>query len=222
MATVGPTGPLRGYRVPGCCAALLAGCLLLASVPCFGGPAPPLLSCDRPTECVASRLPSILADEEVFDYLKSGLTTTLVLSLSAKGVRGERLTSSAQIDVRFEPWEEVFIVKRRRGAGRPDRWRLASEEKLYEWWAGLTLDVAFRGVLTGRVTVGLTLIPFSEEEEADTRRWYADTLRSARLRPGGDTTPELLGEIVDTLTLTSIKRRGVRSYSWSVPIERTP
>ncbi len=212
---------VRRCRLPRGTLFLLAS-LLAGGAPCWGGQLPPQVACGARGQCVVSRLPLVLTDREVLGYLKSGLTTTLGVSLSAKGDRGERLTASSSIDVRFEPWEEVFLVTTNRTGGRPELVRLSSERALHAWWVALRVSVALGGVPRKNVSVELSLIPFSEEEEADARRWYAQALRTERLRPRVDTTPELLGDMVDALSLTSIKRHGVLRFSWTVPVEGAP
>ncbi len=215
---------------------LLTVALLLSLASLCGAGQPPRLSCGTGGECVLSGLPPLLSDGDVRGYLRSGLTTTLALSLSAKGESGRRLASAARIDVRFEPWEEVFLVELSRTGHAVSRARLTSEEALRSWWAALRIELRLGERPKGRVSVELNLFPFSEEDEADTRRSYAETLRAERLRPvvrdegsgakgnevKADEGSDLVGELLDTLTLTSIKRHGVRRFSWSVPVEGRP
>jgi hypothetical protein len=211
---------------------LLAVALLFGPASlCWAGQAPPRISCEAGGECVLSRLPPLLSGSEVRGYLRSGLTTTLALSVSAKGENGRRLAATARIDVRFEPWEEVFFVELSRTGFTANGARLISEEALRRHWADLRLELPLGERPKGRVSVELNLFPFSEDDEADTRRSYAETLRAERLRPAvtdegkeakGNDGPDLVGELLDTLTLTSIKRHGVRRLSWSVPIADEP
>jgi hypothetical protein len=150
-------------------------------------------------------------------HLKSGLTTTLAVSLSTRGERGEKLVSGGRIDVRFEPWEETFDVVVAVPAMPATRRRLASETELHAWWRDLALSFVLRSVPRGSAQVSVELIPFSEDEQADTRRWYAETLRGA---PAADPGASAIGGVVDSLTLTSIKRRGVLRISWTATVER--
>ena len=84
-------------------------------------------------------------------------------------------------------------------------------------------------MLSGTAKLEVDLVPFSEEEEADTRRWYAEALRSEPVGPasqvsesGTSQTPGLLTPVLDAVTLTSIKRHGVLRFSWSTRIEGSP
>lgn len=158
-----------------------------------------------------SRLPPALSDREVLGYLNSGLTTTLLVGLSAKGTLGERTEAAARIEVRFEPWEEVYHVTLTPAQGPPQRLRLTAAEGIEPWWRSLSLSFPVRGRLRGSARIELSVIPFSEEEEADARRWYAEALRNGE---GAH-----FAEVLDVLTLTSIKRRGVLRFSWSAPAQ---
>jgi hypothetical protein len=179
----------------------------------------PRVVCHGDGRCSLSALPPALQDPEVLDYLKSGLTTTLAVSLSARGERGQKLAAAARIDVRFEPWEETFDVLVTGARAPSAKRRLASETDLHVWWRELTLSFALAGTARGWARVSVELIPFSEEEQADARRWYAETLRVAPGAAAGGGPPGV-GGVLDALTLTSIKRQGVLRFSWQSAIER--
>jgi hypothetical protein len=179
----------------------------------------PRVICHADGRCAVSSLPPALRDAEVLDYLKSGLTTTLAVSLNARGGRGQKLSATGRIDVRFEPWQEAFDVAVTAPGTATERRRLASETALHDWWRELALSFALAEAAQGSARVSVELIPFSEEEQADARRWYAENLRAAP-EPGAATGAPGIGEVLDSLTLTSIKRQGVLRFSWSVAVER--
>ena len=179
-------------------------------------PSPPQVLCAAGGRCAVSRLPPTVADREVARYLRSGLTTTLLLTLSGRGEGRARLSASAAVEVRFEPWEEVFHVAVRLPEKQPERLRLATDAALGDWWRALRLEFLLGALPRGQARLELVVIPFSEEEEADTRRWYAEALREA----GPATSPSLgLGAALDAMTLASIKRKGVMRFSWSARVE---
>ncbi len=182
----------------------------------------PRVVCQADGRCSLSSLPPTLRDREVLEYLKSGLTTTLAISLSARDGRGRKVTAGARIDVRFEPWEEAFDVALVMPGAPAARQRLAAEADLHVWWSELTLFLTLAEEARGPARVNVELIPFSEEEQADARRWYAETLRAAPEAGAGTGAPAVpgIGEVLDSLTLTSIKRQGLLRFSWSVAIER--
>lgn len=175
---------------------------------------PPLVSC-RPTgPCSVANLPP-LSDPEVQGYLKSGLTSTLAVTLFTRSGAGQRGAATARVDVRFDPWDEVFHVRLVATDGSSHAERPKSAAEFEAWWRGLAL--AFPGGAPSRTSarVELSVIPFSEAEEADARRWYAEAARGG----GAQRSASGFGDVLDTLTLTSIKRRGVLSFSWSVAVE---
>jgi hypothetical protein len=176
----------------------------------------PRVICRDDGRCTVLALPAVLRDAEVLDYLRSGLTTTLAVSLSARGERGQKLAAAGRIDVRFEPWEESFDVEVRVPGSVARAQRVASERELHAWWRDLTLSFVLPVVARGSAQVHVELVPFSEEEQADARHWYAETLRAA---PTGGTGSSAVGGVLDALTLTSIKRRGVLRFSWTAPVE---
>jgi hypothetical protein len=191
---------------------------------CSSAAAPaPRVVCRVDGRCSVSALPAALRDPEVLDYLRSGLTTTLAVSLGARGERGEKLAAAARIDVRFEPWEEAFNVAVLVPGTAGEERRLPSEADLQAWWRDLTLSFGLAAAARGSARVSVELIPFSEEEQADARRWYAATLRAApagREGPAGDPGSSAIGGVLDALTLTSIKRHGVLRFSWTATVER--
>ena len=195
---------------------------LLAAEPVVAWSGPRVV-CHGDGRCAVSALPPTLQDAEVLGYLKSGLTTTLAISLTAHGEHGQKLVGAGRIDVRFEPWEEVFdVVVAVPGAAIESR-RLASEAGLHAWWRELEVSFALQAAARGSARVRVELIPFSEEEQADARRWYAETLRVAaagRAGSDGESGSSALSSVLDALTLTSIKRQGVLRFSWTATIER--
>ena len=217
-----------------------AGASLLALV-CFAaihqtaiaGGLPPVIACGSDgsgQHCLVSRLPPILSDREVVPYLKSGLTATFLITLSARDGRGLRMAAVSYVEMRFEPWDEAFVVVVVRPGISTKRFRLASLEHLESWWRALKLPFVLAAAAIGDARLEATLIPFSGEEERETRQWYAETLRANRQADGRRQADERsidrdlprVGEVLDSLTLTSIKRHGVLHFEWSARVEREP
>ena len=168
--------------------------------------------------CVVSSLPAVLGDRDLRGFVQSGLTTTLALTLTTRNAAGERSQSRARVDVRFEPWDESFDVVLLAPPAPASRTRVTSLAGLEEWWAKLSLTFAVPAGAAGKTELALEVIPFSEQEEEDTRRWYADALGDRSARNPGDVD---VG-VFDALTLTSIKRHGVLRFSWSTRVEPEP
>jgi hypothetical protein len=207
--------------------ALLAlACLASVCGPAIAGGPPPVVACGSDgsgQHCLVSRLPPVIADREVTPYLKSGLTATFVITLATKDSHGRRMASIMRIEVRFEPWDEVFFVTWVRPGMVTEQLRLASEEKLQSWWGALKLPFTMARAVAGDARLEVSLNPFSGEEERDTRQWYAEALRVDRRQADDrrlDRDLSRVGEMFDAMTLTSIKRRGVLRFEWSVSVER--
>jgi hypothetical protein len=146
---------------------------------------------------VAAALPAtILESSSVKKQLASGLTTTfLVVARHRAGVTGARL------EVRYDLWDEVWLVRRIEFDGKSERLRLTSHEAMVKWWR---TPVRVLATAADRVAlqIDLTVLPFSAAEEADARDW---------MTVGG-------GGIVDALIGTTISARPITSYRWNVDL----
>jgi len=164
-------------------------------------------------------LPPILAEESVDRQLTSGLTTGFVFTLEV-----ERETrGAAQVEIRYELWDEVFLTARLE-AGRADERRetVGSRPALDRWWR--TLDLRLGALPAGGADgeVHLVIVPFSQAEEAETRRWFAESVRRAESTGSGDSASlgggGGLDRVLTTLIGTSIRRRPLVEYRWAVEI----
>lgn len=168
--------------------------------------------------------PSLLAAPRVRAHLETGLTATL--AWRAGGGSGAR--GGARVEIRFEPWEEVFQVAALGVDGRVARATLASFDALESWWRGLRPVVLRAGAADlGTVRLELDVVPFSEAEERDAERWLAEVLEragdGAEETVGGAAPPgaDALDQVLNTLLATSIRRRAAVSFRWRVPVETT-
>lgn len=197
----------------------------------------PVFHFDRGGLLLVSDLPQILPRPEVKPHLSTGLTTSFLLRVTAVDRTGRKLTGAGQIDIRYEPWDEVYLT-RRIGADRQVRKEtVASYEGLLTWWRGLEVPVlagGASGVVGGPspaawdVRVEVEVIPFSRSEQREAQRWFSDSLDGsgrAPARDGGDAVdvprnePGLDG-VLDLLIATSIKRRSLVSYAWKAAYRR--
>ena len=76
-----------------------------------------------------SRLPPVLADPEVRKQLGTGLTTSFVFTATARGGPAGKTKGAARVDVRYDLWDEIYIVTRIDGSGRAARVTLPSFER---------------------------------------------------------------------------------------------
>ncbi|HEX2225309.1 MAG TPA: hypothetical protein VHN15_14005 [Thermoanaerobaculia bacterium] len=201
----------------------------------------PAFRFDRAGLLVVADLPQILPRPEVKPHLSTGLTTSFVLRVTAVDGNGRKLTGAGQVDIRYEPWDEVYLT-RRVGADRLVRKEtVASYEGLLTWWRSLEVPVlasGATGVVGGpslaawNVRVEVEVIPFSRSEQREAQRWISDSLEGggrppAGERPGRDETAGAAGEegldgVLDLLLATSIKRRSLVSYSWKAAYRPGP
>jgi hypothetical protein len=172
-----------------------------------------------------SALPPVLARPEVRPHLTTGLTTTLLVEVSAVDGEGRRAKGGGKVDVRYEPWDELFLVSAMGIDGRVRRESLPSFDRLLAWWRGLNLPVLaadpLRGSGTWSVAVRLSVIPFSQSEQRATQRWLTDSIehrqRGDAAAPVGRSEP--LTGTLDALLATSIKRQRLVSYDWTLAFQ---
>jgi hypothetical protein len=152
---------------------------------------------------VAVALPAaLLADRDIHRQLGSGLTTTFILTARQ---RDADRRGAARIEIRFDLWDEVWIVHRVEADGKEERERIASRELLDKWWSApvrVFAAAADRVVLN----VSLTVLPFSAAEGEDARQWIS--------KPGGLTVAEGGSPLITALIGTTLNAKPIRSYRW--------
>jgi hypothetical protein len=175
---------------------------------------------------VQIRLPSSVLDHrEVRKQLTSGLTTAFVLTCSERGMKG-----ALRVEVRYEVWDETFLVSTLEADGRKQEATLPSYDRLVEWWTqtALRLGAAEGTTAPASLRVTLEVLPFSASEEADTERWLSRSAGAAPQVPtGGGSThaPEpsaSAGGLLDLIIGTSVRRRPMLSFRWTVPLQKEP
>jgi hypothetical protein len=160
----------------------------------------------QPGGVVAATLPaSILQDASVRKQLRSGLTTTF---LFVTRQRDTRILSGARIEIRYDLWDEVWIVRKVEHDRKSERQRLTSLEALEKWWR-TPLRVMATKASRVALQIDLSVLPFSAAEEADARQWIT--------KSGGVGTSSEAG-LVDALIGTTISARPLTSYRWNVEL----
>ena len=190
---------------------LLWALLLSALVARLGAalqPPPPVVEVAR-EGLVLSRLSPILAEEEARKQLGTG-----------------RARGGARVDVRYELWDEIYIVTRIDATGRAARTTLPSFEKLAEWWRDARL-VALRppaAATVRSVEVRLSVIPFSQAEQLDAQRWFSQALSAEKSGSAGAVSdavqdqPESFSQVLNLLMATSIGRAPLLEMQWNLAI----
>jgi hypothetical protein len=158
----------------------------------------------------------LIRSSEVQHQLTSGLTTVFVVSVAA---RDQKLTvqGGTRIDVRLDLWEEKYLVSLTTPSGEVQKLSFASDEALATWWSenALVVTASHRFVTPVEVEVKLRMLPFSSQEQSDTQRWLSRTL-SADRGANGEPTPAQSAEILRIIVETSVRRRPLLEYEWSV------
>ena len=176
---------------------------------------------------VLTQLPPVLRQKEVRHHLGTGLTTTLAFE-----VRADRTRGGARIDIRYELWDEVWLVTRADTSGRTQRARFPSFEQLETWWRDLRLEVLparSSASQAHQAEVRLRIIPFSQSEQLDAQRWFSRSL--AAEPPNGSAgaadavsgvLAEPSGDLFNLLLATSIGRPALLEFEWNVKIPPEP
>jgi hypothetical protein len=177
-----------------------------------------------------TRLPPILAEEEVKKQLGTGLTTTLLFTAEARGASGAKVAGAARVDIRYDLWDEVYLVSRVDGSGRLERANFPSFERLADWWRGARLLLIRAPAEAGaqRVEVRLRIIPFSQSEQRDTQRWFSQALSGEKSGSAGAVSdavqdqPESFSQVINLLMATSIGRPALLEYVWKLAVVAAP
>jgi len=156
---------------------------------------------------VAASLPAtVLAEKDVDKQLRSGLTATFLLVAQQRDADRK---GAARVEIRFDLWDEVWIVRRIEFDGKVDRQRITTRELLEKWWSA---PLRVFAAVTDRVTlnVTLTVLPFSAAEGEDARQWISKSGGVAQTEGGSPLVAALIG--------TTLSAKPIRSYRWQAEI----
>lgn len=160
----------------------------------------------QPGGVVAAVLPaSILSDRDVRKQLNSGLTATFVVAARNRVTND---LSGARIEIRYDLWDEVWLVRKIEFDRKQEQQRITSFDALEKWWK---TPLRLLATASPRVPlqVDLTVLPFSAAEREDARQWIS---KSGGVAAGGGT------GLVDALIGTTISAKPIMSYRWSVEL----
>lgn len=186
--------------------AILAGALLAAA------PANKPVATITPAGQLDITLPvNILRNDEVRKHLTSGLTTVFLLTANDGGAR---------VEIRYELWDEKFLVAVIDGERRVQKTSIDTFEHLAEWWSRTPLRI---GKAQSEVRAKLEVIPFSAREEEDAQRWLARSIgessNTADPSQRSDATSRA-GSILDLLIGTSVQRHPLQTWRWTLRAEK--
>lgn len=162
----------------------------------------------QPGGVVAATLPaSVLQDPSVRKQLGSGLTTTFLVVARQ---READTISGARIEIRYDLWDEVWLVRKIEFDRREERQRIATRDALEKWWrAPLRLLATSRDRVS--LQIDLNVLPFSAAEEDDARQWIS---KSGGVGTGGAGN----AGFVEALIGTTISARPITSFRWNVAL----
>ncbi|HYI11249.1 MAG TPA: hypothetical protein VEK57_19495 [Thermoanaerobaculia bacterium] len=161
----------------------------------------------QPGGVVAAVLPaSILSDTDVRKQLSSGLTATFVVAARNRVTQD---LSGARIEIRYDLWDEVWLVRKIEFDRKQEQQRIASFEALEKWWK-TPLRLLATGAPRAPLQIDLTVLPFSAAEREDARQWIS--------KSGGVGTAGGGTGLVDALIGTTIAAKPIMSYRWSVEL----
>lgn len=164
---------------------------------------------------------AVVEGTEIRAKLQSGLSTTFVIA-----ARGEaspparRLETTARVEVRYDLWDEVFIVTEYRPDRSVARARIASLEALASWWQEHPVVLGGAGGaarFTGELE--LRVLPFSFTEERDAQGWVSRSLGLSSNTPVTDTGAggsPVRGGMLDAMIATSIRAKPISVRRWRV------
>ena len=151
--------------------------------------------------------PSMLEESAIRKQLDSGLTTVFLIVARERGTKN---SGAARVEIRYDLWDEVWIVRKIEIDRRPEQQRLTTFDALTKWWRNTTRIFASAA---NRVTldVELRVLPFSAAEGKDARDWISKSGGVASASSGS-------GGIVDALIGTTIAARPITTYRWNIDV----
>jgi hypothetical protein len=176
---------------------------------------------------VLSGLPALLGRPDVRKQLDSGLTASLAFEVRTIGASPARLRGGARVDVRYELWDEVYLVSRLDATGRREHLRFDSFEKLGRWWREARLAVLPLPRAPGRwpSEIRLRVIPFSQAEQRETQRWLSESLAGEEDGSAGAVSqalqerPLAFSQVLQLLVATSIGRPALLEEEWKLAFQ---
>lgn len=157
---------------------------------------------------VAASLPlAILSDADVRKQLGSGLTTTFLVTARN---RGTDTVTGARMEIRYDLWDEVWIVKKIEFDRKTETQRIASRDALEKWWR-TPLRLLATGADRLSLQLDVSVLPFSAAESEDARQWISKSGGVGTASGGG-------AGLVDALIGTTIAAKPITSFRWNLEL----
>jgi hypothetical protein len=149
----------------------------------------------------------VLNEHDVKRQLGSGLTTTFLVAARNR-VTG--VVSGARVEIRYDLWDEVWLVRRIEFDRKAETQRLASRDALEKWWRTPLRLLATNGDRVS-LQIDVTVLPFSAAEREDARQWMSKSGGVGTASGGGS-------GLVDALIGTTIDAKPITTYRWNVEL----
>src|SRR5262249_32795114 len=139
---------------------------------------------------------------------------------------GGKVKGAARVDVRYDLWDEVYIVTRIDASGRATRVTLPSFERLAEQGGDARPGLIRGPAAAGGTDVAVRLAgsPLSQAAQLDTQRWFSQALSAEKSGSAGavsdavEDQPESFSQVINLLMATSIGRPALLEYSWKLAV----
>lgn len=163
-----------------------------------------------------TELPGLLDAAAVRERLHSGLTNSFVFEVSLRMEGRWRPTGGGRIDLRWELWDELYLIEVFGWDGARSRHTARTLEGLKEWWRSARIPVlANRNVDDGdTVRVVATFVPFSAAEERSAEQWLVESAQSQSRSSDNNS------GVLQVLVASSIARDAVLTRRWEARVTR--
>jgi len=162
----------------------------------------------QPGGVVAVVLPAgVLHEHDVKRQLGSGLTTTFLVTARNR-ITG--MVSGARVEVRYDLWDEVWLVKKIEFDRKTEAQRLVSRDALEKWWRNPVRLLA-TNTDSASLQIDVSVLPFSAAEREDARQWISKSGGVGTASGGGS-------GLVDALIGTTIGAKPITTYRWNVEL----
>ena len=165
----------------------------------------------------------ILRGREMQRQITGGLTTAFVTTIDDRSRSGSHLRGAVRIEIRYELWDENFLVVAIDMTGQKQTHTFETLDKLVAWWVSSQLRIADVEAADAPASIHLKteVVPFSAAEEADAQRWLMHSISATGAQQSQQSHADAPGNgILDMIIGTGVHRKPLQSWRWVVPVSR--
>lgn len=157
---------------------------------------------------------AILDDATVNRHLSSGLTTTFRVEVRVREPGKKDRLQILALALRYELWEEKFLLTGFDGQTITARETLESKEALQAWWRDARLPVFGNNLRDGTAyRIKVEVIPFSAGEREAAADWVNSSLGESQTNSASQSN-DLGARILSTIVATSFKSRVLQIFTY--------